>query len=468
MPIIDRDAGSPFDPNAPVPDPDLPGGPHLMIAEFEGFASDVPRTDGMIAAVQGLAVPGNTRANRLRAAKLFVPELVATLPPAQPFPTPDRVLANEQGVPASAFERQGLHGVDLLVPLVGGGTMAVDMWSFQDNLANPKVGGWPGPLIRVREGRLVHSSLKSATGPHTIHHHGIEPTAMNDGVGHLTFEVGAESYAYQWQAGEAGTFFYHCHRNTVLHFERGMYGALIIDPDVAGAPFQLGGEGVCWVENALVPYAAEALWVADDIDTRWHGMANNPTPRNLPPIDHVSDGIQRLDADARSGFMSIDDPANPKLHDFNPNVFVVTGRAVPYDPSLGRSVNGATITDGGLVSTPITPRVEISHAETRHLLVRTLNASYAHTRWRFPPAVQGRVIAADGRTFGRAPFGSYSRPLTLAGMNHEFALSTARRWDVLLDIDHSTPIGTHTVECTFHHWITDVPLCTVKLEFVVA
>lgn len=418
--FIPRDVGHPF-----VAD-------ETGLAEFEGFGTDVPRTDALIRAANQPEHPDATRANQVRLAKLLRPGFIPpTLNPDAAdlvFPTPDQVAAH------TAFTRQGLHDFPLTVP--GGPTLT--MWSFRND-ANG-VASWPAPTIRVREGQVVHSGMNSRTGPHTIHHHGIEPTAMNDGVGHLTFEVGGGRYVYQWLAGQAGTFFYHCHRNTVLHFERGMYGALIIDPPVAGAPFADGGPGQTFVGNDLVPYAAEAMWVADDIDPRWHALG-------------VADGLGQVDEDARTGFMSIDDPQNPHLNDFRPTVFVVSGVAAHFtDPDPLVAIPGSVIT-------PIVAR-------GGKILVRTLNASYAQTRWTFPSQIPGTVIAADGRSLGREPFGRYSQPVSLASMGHQFDLSVARRWDVLLDTAGVSP-GSYDVRIGFYHWITNALLRELRVRVIV-
>jgi FtsP/CotA-like multicopper oxidase with cupredoxin domain len=364
------------------------------------------------------------------------------------LPTPDPI------TPSVMFERHGAHeGAPLIVPSSTGGTWAeVPTWAFEDGNG---LKTWPSPAIRVREGQAVHTHLGTGMGPHTIHHHGIEPTPMNDGVGHLTFEVSGGNYAYQWIAAEAGTYFYHCHRNTVLHFERGMYGGLIIDPPE--------GPGTTYVGNAKVQYQAEALWVVDDIDTRWHELdrdaANNdinygtgPTRPGSPPalrqiVSNVASGLQGLgpgkfnpaDPNNNTGnnpFTLIVDDANPRLHDFDPNVFVVTGTAVPVNPVSRTEV-------GGPPFSPSIPRTIDNHrlvargvtvAAGGKILVRTLNAAYCHTRWSFPTEISGQVIAADGRTFGKAPWAQgYSSPMSLASIGHQFQLSVARRWDVLLD-----------------------------------
>ena len=108
----------------------------------------------------------------------------------------------------------------------------LQFWGFKDPNVSGSDSPWPSKTIRVKQGQIFHCEFKPTKGAHTIHWHGIEPTPMNDGVGHTSFEV-KSSYTYQWCAHQAGTYLYHCHKNTVLHFEMGMYGVLIVDPVTA-------------------------------------------------------------------------------------------------------------------------------------------------------------------------------------------------------------------------------------------
>jgi hypothetical protein len=151
----------------------------------------------------------------------------------------------------------------------------IEHWGFEDTLKAQGRRTLPSPLMRVQEGDLVHVKFEARSNSHTIHHHGLQPTTFNDSVGHVSFEVTGE-YIYQWQADHAGTFFYHCHKNTVLHFKMGMYGLLIVDPKpdrykdgrmLAYTP-TLRDE-----ELRQVPtYDIEQFWVLDDIDPRYQDL----------------------------------------------------------------------------------------------------------------------------------------------------------------------------------------------------
>lgn len=98
-----------------------------------------------------------------------------------------------------------------------GGSMRMDdgrsvtIWGFTDgDMGGMMSGPFPSPAIRVREGQIVHTRFtnEGMMWLHTIHHHGIEPSDMNDGVGHTSFDVSG-TYTYQWKASHAGTYFYH-------------------------------------------------------------------------------------------------------------------------------------------------------------------------------------------------------------------------------------------------------------------
>jgi hypothetical protein len=445
---IPRDLGSPFNPDDPI-----------ERAEWEGFGPDVPNTRGMINAVKNGEV--NT-AQIVRAQKLFRPDFLAALNALagdNAFPTPDPL------VPTVNFGRAGrTRPVDIFAPGDVNAGNRIRIWSFDDTTGvAPDM--WPAPTIRVREGQIIHTLMSNSHGPHTIHHHGIEPTPVNDGVGHLTMEIGGVgdggNYHYQWKAAEAGTYFYHCHRNTVLHFELGMYGMLIVDPDVPGAPFADGGPGVTLVGDTPTAYHRETFWVVDDIDLSWHESTffdghdksfgiQDPNPYPQP----FTGGFQLIPSGG--------------LNDFYPDFFVVTGVTVglnglPEQPTLAQ-----------INRNPILPTlhnfVQPSIAQGQKLLIRALNASYCTSVWRFPTGVDGTVTAVDARTLGRHGFGEYSQPFRLSSLPlvdgyRQFSLSTAQRWDILIDEGN---IGVHQVLVDFHHWNNyDEILHTARLPITI-
>lgn len=95
----------------------------------------------------------------------------------------------------------------------------------------------PGPIVRATEGDLLRVRFANASRhPHTIHFHGIHPASM-DGVFEL---VGpGESFTYEFPARPYGMHLYHCHVSPIKkHIQKGLYGALIVDPPRLRPPAQ--------------------------------------------------------------------------------------------------------------------------------------------------------------------------------------------------------------------------------------
>jgi len=91
----------------------------------------------------------------------------------------------------------------------------------------------PGPLIRVTEGDRVRINVTNhLPEPTTVHWHGlIVPNAM-DGPADITQKPIApgQTFAYEFTTQQAGTYFYHTHKEPDRQQALGLYGALIIDP----------------------------------------------------------------------------------------------------------------------------------------------------------------------------------------------------------------------------------------------
>ncbi len=92
----------------------------------------------------------------------------------------------------------------------------------------------PGPTFRATEGDRLQIRFTNATGhPHTMHFHGIHPSAMDgipgSGPGGLVEPGG--THVYEFDASPFGLHLYHCHTFPLAtHIHRGLYGAFVIDP----------------------------------------------------------------------------------------------------------------------------------------------------------------------------------------------------------------------------------------------
>ena len=90
----------------------------------------------------------------------------------------------------------------------------------------------PGPVIRARQGERLRVTLANrlAGTPTTLHWHGVPVPNQMDGVPGLTQDavVPGEDFVYEFDARVSGTYLYHSHVG--LQLDRGLAGALVIDP----------------------------------------------------------------------------------------------------------------------------------------------------------------------------------------------------------------------------------------------
>ncbi len=338
--------------------------------------------------------------------------------------------------PTVTLRRNLLVNFDLALP--GGGS--VPMWIIEDpDASDPNRRTFPSPLIRVTEGDIVHVDVGNQGNTHTIHWHGIEPSPVNDGVGKHSFEVSG-SFVYQWLAAHAGTYFYHCHKNTTLHVEMGLYGPLIIDPpkpagsSIAGPPYTTGGPGFVAAfspsTNHVIPYDVEALFVPDEIDSVWHSLGHNAYMQACDSNDPAGAGTFTNDG---------------ILNNFRPDIFVITG--VP------RVDDATPITD---------PRVAVNAQAGQTVLMRVVNAGYTIQQYTF--GLDVTVIAMDGRALGVPPFSDFSFPFTIPA-GTPFRLCSARRWDLILK---PTTAGVYPAKVEFFDWVNGTKYATARTTITVA
>lgn len=265
------------------------------------------------------------------------------------------------------------RGIDMNIPLTMDDGNVVNMWGFSDGGGGGGMGGgatFPSAPMRLFEGQIAHTVLNvGMMMAHTVHHHGIEPSWQNDGVGHISFDV-TQQYTYQWRPAHAGTYFYHCHTNTVLHAEMGMYGGLIVDP----VPDPNDPPGTQRVFAGGPTYDAEAIWAVDEIDSSWH---------NLPWT---------------AGSCGND----VGLNVLNPDYFVITG----VDASGTTAMNGPAV---------IAPVINVG----QRLLVRYICAGYHPQHVNFG-GLNVELVQSD------------ARPLPQSVMVTELDAVSAERYDIIV------------------------------------
>lgn len=226
-----------------------------------------------------------------------------------------------------------LRAAPAAAPLLGAMQPRTAVWAYDGSI--------PGPVLRVRQGArarlLVENQLEQDT---TVHWHGIRvPNAM-DGVPGLTqspIQPG-ETFAYEFLAPDAGTFWYHPHANSLQQIGRGLAGVLIVDELEPVAV----DRDLLWVlgDWRLTPDAQIASGFGNPMEAVMSGRVGNTITLNgtIPADQPVRAGERirlRLANTSLARIMAL------RFEGHRPMVIAIDGQPCdPHEPEGGRVILG--------------------------------------------------------------------------------------------------------------------------------
>ena len=219
------------------------------------------------------------------------------------------------------------------VPLVGGGHPDTEVWCYNGRV--------PGPEIRLKQGERLRVAVENrlAEGT-TVHWHGIRVPNRMDGVPFLTqppIDQG-RTFVYEFDAPDAGTYWYHPHQNSPEQICRGLYGALVIEER---EPPQVDRD-VTWVlgDFRLLPDASIADGFENRMEMAMAGRVGNTVTINgtVPDTFAVRAGERirlRLVNAAAARIFGLE------FSGHRPVVIALDGQPVePHEPEGGRVILG--------------------------------------------------------------------------------------------------------------------------------
>lgn len=220
-----------------------------MLGPGESATLDVPSLDAGTYEIL-CQVPGHADAGMRGTLKVGqTPAAASAQHPAMPGMSAEQMAAHDAEVTAQfPAETEGLGGEDLEARVNANGlkvfevTAQVVQWETEPGVQKEAWtydGTVPGPTIRADLGDRVRIVLRNELPePTTIHFHGMTVPAGMDGVPVISQDavLPGESFTYEFEVRDTGTYMYHSHFNAQKQVPMGLLGAFIVpdpaDPEV--------------------------------------------------------------------------------------------------------------------------------------------------------------------------------------------------------------------------------------------
>lgn len=264
------------------------------------------------------------------------------------------------------------------------------VWCYNGNV--------PGPEIRVRQGERLRIEVENAlTEETTVHWHGIRlPNAM-DGVPYLTQEPirPGGKFVYEFDALDAGTFWYHPHQRSFEQIGRGLYGALIVEE---ADPPQVDRD-ITWIMDDW--RLTESAAISDDFgnlgDMSHGGRLGNTVTVNGQVLEtfpvRAGERIRlRLVNTANARIFSLD------FEGHAPQIIALDGQPVtPHAPDGGRVLLGPAMRVDLILDCTGSPsaRTQVVDRAYRGSEFRILNLAYGDAALREMPPDWPMALAAN-------------------------------------------------------------------------
>lgn len=356
----------------------------------------------------------------------------------------------------------------------------------------PQGGGWvgqdlqfagnaqfPAPVIYASVGDVVELRLKNLgvkanplapNDPHSIHLHGLDVDAANDGVpetslGAVPANLCADGttaangicdpkktggpapgagnvIVYMFTMDHPGTFMYHCHQEADIHVQMGMYGALVIynptDPAAAVGPGQgQGGDlyGLAYDKDYVLLLSEFDVRGHQDEEGTYAPMSWDPKPYNwalYKPQYWMINGIS---------FPNTIHASWPSGYTFAQWIAAHPG----YDPLYTGSVSATTNYSNAYWGTP-----------GEKVLLRAINLGF-ETHPMHMHGYHGKVIGSDSRAWDWT-----FRPFNAGMEKNTLTIGSGETYDWLIDFGQQAfaenyPAGTQS------RYYDGTPACQASL-----